>query len=69
MSINDDSGPAFARPDGETNYAQDGMTLRQWYAGQALAGVLPIQDSAKDPEAIAALCFRIADAMVEAGRY
>jgi hypothetical protein len=36
----DDGGPAFARSDGDAHYAQDGMTLRQWYAGHAIAGGL-----------------------------
>jgi hypothetical protein len=40
--------PAFPRPYSEHDgsggtdrwYAQDGMTMREWYAGQALAGLL-----------------------------
>lgn len=40
----DDGGPAFARAGAETsiggNYEQDGMSLRQWYAGQALPGLI-----------------------------
>ncbi len=37
-------GPAFARqgfeaPNGEIYWPQDGMTLRQWYAGRALTGL------------------------------
>lgn len=46
-----DGGPAFPTP-GETNangdvvcYPSHGMTLRQWYAGQALCGLLSNQTS------------------------
>lgn len=38
-----DGGPAFPRPvsEGNSNFVweQDGMTLRQWYAGMALQGL------------------------------
>lgn len=37
------------------------MTLRQWYAGQAIAGVV---DSEKGIEAAAAEAFAYADAMI-----
>ncbi|PYE89646.1 hypothetical protein [Phyllobacterium leguminum] len=37
-------GPAFPRPQSETsmggNYEQDGMSLRDWYAGQAIIGLI-----------------------------
>lgn len=37
-----DGGPAFPRPtvalERETEWGADGMTLRDWFAGQALAG-------------------------------
>ena len=33
-----DGGPAYPSPSG-TRSAQPGMTMRQWYAGQALAGL------------------------------
>mgnify|MGYP001595275459 CR=1 FL=1 len=43
-----DGGPAFSRPwsiahDGTKRWwreAQDGMTLRQWYAGEAMKGLI-----------------------------
>lgn len=31
--------PAYPRPSGNGWPAQDGMTLRDWFAGQALAGM------------------------------
>lgn len=40
-------GPAFPRPQAETsqggNFEQDGMTLRDWFAGQALSGMMASQ--------------------------
>ena len=44
MTKPNDGGPAFpqtiqANP-GEYAYAPPGMTLRQWYAGQAMMGIL-----------------------------
>jgi len=65
----EDGGQAF--PDHYTNgngYLQQhpGMTLRDWFAGQALAGIM-----AGDPDAItiqncfnASLCYQLADAML-----
>lgn len=41
-----------------------GLTLRQWYAGQALAGVDPEGFSSK--QNIATYCVEVADAMVAA---
>lgn len=45
--------------------AQDGMTLRDYFAGQALAGMAQL---ARDDEAdrMAHYCFIIADAMLKA---
>ena len=44
MADRDDGGPAFPRPQAETsqggNFEQDGMSLREWFAGQALVGLL-----------------------------
>jgi hypothetical protein len=56
------------------NYEQDGMTLREWYAGQALAGEFAAQNAHcgayhtdTDIETLkgrARLMFRMADAML-----
>lgn len=64
-----DGGPAFPRPFsgaiGEHNEAQEGMSLRDYFAAHALAGILvnPIPDYV-DPDAVASDAYAIADAMV-----
>lgn len=44
LPTRNDGGPAFPRPQAETSIGgcmeQDGMSLRDWFAGQALAGYL-----------------------------
>jgi hypothetical protein len=67
MSKND-GGPAFP----ETKYGGNsdrhpvdevpGMTLRDWFAGQAL--MQTHSESTFDIDAIAAECYRMADAMI-----
>jgi hypothetical protein len=76
--------PAFPRPASnqqpgdrvEPQYAQDGMTMREWFAGQALAGLLACPDlhrtldaiSNSDPAPVfrtfAGMAFLAADAMI-----
>lgn len=61
-----DGGPAFAAAN-DHGY-QVGMTLRDWFAGQAIARLSIEQyaplSSARDFNSIAALCYRIADQMI-----
>jgi hypothetical protein len=61
MSIND-GGPAFP-----TRYHEDmhGMTLRDWFAGQALQGLLA-STKTSDGLAIAKDAYILADAMLRA---
>lgn len=54
-----DGGSAFPIPHYSSH---SGMTLRQWYAGQALSGLTHLPTS---NENIAALAFRYADLMLE----
>lgn len=69
-------GPAF--PSDERLYGSDGtvlqilehrgMTLRDWFAGQALAGSLadPVFSSSFTPEKVAEFAYKQADAMLAA---
>lgn len=81
MSRIDDGGPAFPRPmshDGngsraEAFSAHEGMSLRDWFAGQALAGMLADPDVGCTPEhahkfvgVVAIEAYQMADAMLAA---
>lgn len=44
----------------------EGMTLLDWFAGQALAGLLSDHTRSMDPEELAEYAFEIADAMLQA---
>ena len=46
-------------------YCTPGMTLRDWFAGQALTGIFNISNCMSD-ETIAGECYGIADAMLAA---
>lgn len=79
VSRTESERPAFPRPPAtvttwnhtgtphqETHGGHEGMTLGEWYAGQALSALIVARPGIA-PEAIAAECFAIADAMVAAG--
>ena len=56
---------AFPVPDGAGQIGREGMTLRQWYAGMALQGILSHSGVAAFPhENLAHISFNIADAML-----
>ena len=62
-----DGGAAFPRTVQSWNgnlTAFDGMSLRDWFAGQALAGQLSNEDA--DPVKIAKWSYSFADAMIAA---
>ena len=40
MTQPNDGGPAFPRSGSDYVNAQEGMSLRDWFAGQALAGLM-----------------------------
>ena len=69
----DDGGPAFPRPHSttdhanqcEVDYAEPGMTLRDWYKGQALVGaLLSGRCVGLAPDELAKDCGNMADAML-----
>lgn len=69
----DDGGPAFPRvyPRGVEDLTSGGMSLRDWYAGMALQGLLasrPLDggDADRMAENASALSYIVADAMLKA---
>lgn len=76
MPVKVDGGPAFPRPasavevlpgtgGGNIDLGADGMTLRDWFAGQALTRVLiewPLDG--KNKTIVARQCYELADAML-----
>jgi hypothetical protein len=72
MSTINDGGPAFPRPASQFKLNQsthqafpyNGMTLRDWFAGQALAGMLANPDSWTGAGGV--MAYRYADAMLKA---
>ena len=74
MSKPKDGGPAFPvleyeyKATGDLHPSptmQPGMTLRDWFAGRALTGMLANPDCGQSNEKIADWAYRIADAMLE----
>ena len=83
MSEKKNGGPAFPRTPAwspmlsankpvECTQSQEGMTLRDWFAGQALAGIASRScdhiDGINNDKAIASLAYKIADAMLAASK-
>lgn len=69
MQYGANGGPAFpiAGPtDGEfTRDRSYGMTLRDYFAGQAMVGLLPIMNTTVSTGDFVEKCYRLADAMLE----
>lgn len=66
MSSND-GGPAFPVPMHDDGNGQPrviaGMTLRDWFAGQALVGLIGVMEA--NDEQLATAAYEIADAMIK----
>ena len=58
-----DGGPAFPHLQGEIVGSKQGMSLRDWYAGQALAGLF--SKMPEDFDLSVLLAWRAADKMLE----
>ena len=54
-------------PNGQIEYGQNGMSLRQWYAGKAMEALIRLSN-ADMAEVIAEKAFKIAEAMIIEGR-
>ena len=76
MTQPNDGGPAFPRAGSDCVKAQEGMSLRDWFAGQALAGMgasdlehsciwQRFSDEVPAPDGISELCYMMADAMLK----
>ena len=66
-----DGGPAFPQPDvyhpsGQIQYGTPGMSLRDWFAGQALAGMWACSVVRGNARELAETAYRNADAMIAA---
>jgi len=66
-----DGGPALPtadayHPSGQIAYGRKGMTLRDWFAGQALAGLVPYVVKGATFENVAEDAYKAADAMLRA---
>lgn len=72
MSTKNDGGPAFPVPEVRTGndaviqYAQPGMTLRDWFAGQQMMRIGTGWPNEENMRLIAANCYAMADAMLKA---
>jgi hypothetical protein len=72
MSEEKDGGPAFPRPsvslsNGGQEWGCDGLTARDWFAGQALAGLVQLVTAVKGPvaaEELASIAYGVADAIL-----
>lgn len=58
------SGPNAAFPYPPDGY--EGMTMREWYAGMAMQGLLAGPEDTEDPREVAARAIAMADSMLRA---
>ena len=57
---NNDGGPAFP----SDRFGEGGMSLRDYFAGQALAGLIACPNTSGDEEPFACNAYKFADAML-----
>ena len=61
---NNTGGPAFPAPAGVQHITEQGMTLRDWFAGMAMQGICASGPDISNP-VIAAEAYALADAMLK----
>lgn len=67
MSTPKDGGPAFPALGPNYPYSENGMSLRDWFAGQALAGFIAASANRNILAKLeASMCYQMADAMLAA---
>ncbi len=66
MSTINNGGPAFPRPSYGPNEPADGMTLRDYFAGQFLATIVIHEGRSVSANSVAETCYVVADAMLKA---
>ena len=65
MSKTTDGGPAFPwAPDGPNYQKYSGMTLRDWFAGQAIAGLMASNFNEESNKLLSCIAYELADAMI-----
>lgn len=60
-----DGGQAFPRTPTDLYDGHAGMTLRQWYMGQAMVGLIANPNNGGTPAQVAKICAAVADAMLD----
>lgn len=67
--MKDNSGPAFPTDFDMSSFKHDnqGMTLRQYFAGQAMNGILANGIDLPDSESLRVQAYQYADAMLKQG--
>jgi hypothetical protein len=64
MSKKNDGGAAFPLPHTSNTLRHDGMSLRDYFAGQALTGMLTLTSAVQHPDMAAVWAYEQADAML-----